>query len=108
MLLRQAVFNALPLKRTHINALHPSRRFERRVLCSRPILPPDFAVLALVPIDGIDLDALPASVRRADAFSVFVERVDILRFGQPLAVFVHREKRQHDVNMRFSVALVVI
>ena len=108
MLLRQAIFNALPLKRTHIDALHPSRCFERRVLCSRPILPPDFAVLALVPIDSIDLDALPASVRCADAVSVFVERVDILRFGQPLPVFVHCAKRQHDVNMRVAVALVVI
>ena len=78
MLLRQAVFNALPLKRTHINALHSSRRFECRVLCSRPILPPDFAVLALVPIDGIDLDTLPASVRRVDAVSILIERVNIL------------------------------
>ena len=78
MLLQQAVFNALPLKRTHINALHPSRRFERRVLCRRPILPPDFAVPALVPIDGIHLDALPASVRHADAVSILIERVNIL------------------------------
>ena len=77
-------------------------------MCSRPILPPDFAVLALVPIDGIDLDALPASVRRADAVSVFVKRVDVLRFGQPLPVFVHCAKRQHDVNVRVSVAFVVI
>jgi len=108
MLLRQAILNALSLKRTHIDALCSTRCFERRVLCRRPILPPDFAVLALVPIDGIDLDTLPASVRRADAVSVFVERVDILRFGQPLAVFVHCAKRQHDVNMRVAVALVVI
>ena len=108
MLLRQAIFNALPLKRTHIDALCSTRCFERRVLCRRPILPPDFAVLALVPIDGIHLDALPASVRCADAVSVFVKRVDILRFGQPLPVFVHCAKRQHDVNMRVAVAFVVI
>ena len=66
------------------------------------------SVLALVPIDGIHLDALPASVRRADAVSVFVECIDILRFGQPLTIFVHCAKRQHDVNMRVAVALVVI
>ena len=77
-------------------------------MCRRPILPPDFAVPALVPIDGIHLDALPASVRRADAVSIFVERIDVFRFGQPLAVFVHRAKRQHDVNVRVAVTLVVI
>ena len=77
-------------------------------MCRRPILPPDFAVPALVPIDGIHLDALPASVRRADAVSIFVERIDVFRFGQPLAVFVHRAKRQHDVNMQIAVAFVMI
>ena len=108
VLLWQTIFNSLPFKGTHINTFHPSGCFERRILCCCPILPPDFAVLLFVPINGVDLDTFPTSIWGTDAVPAFIERVNILRFGQPLSIFVHCAKRQHDVNMRVAVTLVVI
>ena len=78
MLLRQTIFNSLPFKGTHINTFHPSGCFERRILCCCPILPPDFAVLLFVPINGVDLDTFPTSIWGTDAVPAFIERVNIL------------------------------
>ena len=78
MLLWQTIFNSLPFKGAHIDTFHPSGCFERCVLCCCPILPPDFAVLLFVPVNGIDLDTFPTSIWGTDAVPAFIERVNIL------------------------------
>ncbi len=77
--------NIKPLSgiRTQVHTLRTVIGFQIAVLDDLPFMPPDFAILLVVPIHRILLVAFPSAGRKFYPFPVFVKVINLAALGKP-------------------------
>ena len=93
--------NIKPLSgiRTQVHTLWAVIGFQIAVLDDLPFMPPDFAILLVVPIHRILLVAFPSAGRKFYPFPVFVKVINLAALGKPFSMFVHCPHSQQDMGV---------
>ena len=93
--------NIKPLSgiRTQVHTLWAVIGFQIAVLDDLPFMPPDFAILLVVPIHRILLVAFPSAGRKFYPFPVFVKVINLAALGKPFSMFVHCPHSEHDMGV---------
>lgn len=65
-----------------------------------PFIPPDFTILAVVPVNRIFLVAFLPAGRKFYPFLVLVKVIDLAALEKSFPTLVHCPHGQHDMNMR--------
>ena len=101
--------NIKPLSfiRTEIHPLRAVVGFQIAVLDDLPFMPPDFTILAVVPVNRIFLVTFPSAGRKFYPFPVLVKVINLAALGKPFPMFIHCPHSQHDMSVRVSVPFVM-
>lgn len=93
--------NIKPLSgiRTQVHTLWAVIGFQIAVLDDLPFMPPDFAILLVVPIHRILLVAFPSAGRKFYPFPVFVKVINLAALGKPFSMFVHCPHSEQDMGV---------
>ena len=84
---------------TQVHTLRAVIGFQIAVLDDLPFMPPDFAILLVVPIHRILLVAFPSAGRKFYPFPVFVKVINLAALGKPFSMFVHCPHSEHDMGV---------
>ena len=84
---------------TQVHTLWAVIGFQIAVLDDLPFMPPDFAILLVVPIHRILLVAFPSAGRKFYPFPVFVKVINLAALGKPFSMFVHCPHSEHDMGV---------
>ena len=79
----------------------------KAVLDDLPFMPPDFTILAVVPVNRIFLVTFPSAGRKFYPFPVLVKVINLAALGKPFPMFIHCPHSQHDMSVRVSVPFVM-
>ena len=92
---------------TQVHTLRTVIGFQIAVLDDLPFMPPDFAILLVVPIHRILLVAFPSAGRKFYPFPVFVKVINLAALGKPFPTLIHCPHGQHDMGVWVSVPFVM-
>ena len=84
---------------TQVHTLRAVIGFQIAVLDDLPFMPPDFAILLVVPIHRILLVAFPSAGRKFYPFPVFVKVINLAALGKPFSMFVHCSHSEQDMGV---------
>ena len=93
--------NIKPLSdiRTQVHTLWAVIGFQIAVLDDLPFMPPDFAILLVVPIHRILLVAFPPAGRKFNPFPILVKVINLAALGKPFPMLVYCPHSEHDMGV---------